>query len=75
LVKVDYGALDQSTACTEPELRRLQTVRDSNGVIVRAVLAVNYAAPVKSQALTVFIPDIRSKLIQAGEYASGFPRV
>jgi len=60
LVKVDYGALTRYTTSSESDLRRLQTARDSNGVIVRAVLAVNYAAPVKPQAPETFIPDTRS---------------
>jgi len=60
LVNVDYGALTRYTTSSESDLRRLQTARDSNGVLVRAVLAVNYAAPVKPQALAVFIPDTRS---------------
>jgi hypothetical protein len=60
LVNVDYGALTRYTTSSESDLRRLQTARDSNGVIVRAVLAVNYAAPAKPQAPVVFIPDTRS---------------
>jgi hypothetical protein len=60
LVNVNYGALTRYTTSSESDLRRLQTARDSNGVIVRAVLAVNYAAPVKPQAPAVFILDTRS---------------
>ena len=60
LVNINYGALTRYVTSSEPDLRRLQTARDSNGVIVRAVLAVNYAAPAKPQAPVVFIPDTRS---------------
>ena len=60
LVNIDYGALTRYVTSSEPDLRRLQTARDSNGVLVRAVLAVNYAAPAKPQAPVVFIPDTRS---------------
>jgi len=57
---VNYGALTRYTTSSESDLRRLQTARDSNGILVRAVLAVNYAAPAKPQAPAVFIPDTRS---------------
>jgi hypothetical protein len=61
LVNIDYGALTRYVTSSESDLRRLQTARDSNGVLVRAVLAVNYAAPAKPQAPAgVFIPDPRS---------------
>ncbi len=60
LAHIDYGALLRYTTLAEPELRRLQTARDSNGVIVRAVLAVKYPAPAKLQEPAVLIPDTRS---------------
>ncbi len=60
LVNIDYGALTRYTTSSESDLRRLQTARDSNGVIVRAVLAVKYPAPAKPQAPAVYVPDLRS---------------
>jgi hypothetical protein len=61
LVNIDYGALTRYVTSSEPDLRRLQTARDSNGVLVRAVLAVNYAAPVKTEAPAVFIPQTHGR--------------
>jgi hypothetical protein len=60
LVKIDYGALVDYATYTESALRGLQSARDSNGIIVRAVLAVKYPAPVKPQAPVVVVPDLRS---------------
>src|SRR5712692_258265 len=60
LARVDYRALDSYMGYSESALRGLQSARDSNGVIVRAVLARKFPAHVTPQAPETFIPDTRS---------------
>lgn len=71
-VKIDYGAVINYTTYSEANLKRLQTARDSNGIIIRAVLAVNYPAPAKPEAPEAFVPDnrpVEEKEREAKEYA------
>jgi hypothetical protein len=45
LLKIDHWNLRGYLAYTESDLRRLQTARDSNGVLVRAILAEKFPPP------------------------------
>lgn len=60
-IKIDYGAVLRFTESPESTLKRLQIARDSNGVIIRAVLAVKHPPPVTPEFNPeTFVPDTRS---------------
>ncbi len=68
-VKIDYGAVIRYTEASEPDLKRLQTARDSNGVIIRAVLTLKYPPPAnKPDELIRDSRSVEEKLQEAKEY-------
>ena len=61
VARIELWNLKRFLGASEQDLKKWACAKDSNGVIVRAVLAVKYPAPAKTQAPAgVFIPDTRS---------------
>ena len=60
LLGIDHQNLAGYLAYSESEFTKIRELRNANGILARAVLAVKYPAPVKPQGPAVFIPDTRS---------------